>query len=97
MSGGNQQRIVLGKWLACNPDILILNGPTVGVDIGSKRDIHEILQNLAEQGMTIIIISDDLPEIIQNCSRIIVIKDGKIVLEDNSAELNEQKLLDAMM
>ncbi len=97
LSGGNQQRIVLGKWLACNPDILILNGPTVGVDIGSKRDIHEILQNLAEQGMTIIIISDDLPEIIQNCSRIIVIKDGKIVLEDNSAELNEQKLLDAMM
>ena len=60
LSGGNQQRIVLAKWLACKPDVLILNGPTVGVDIGSKHDIHAILQRLANQGMAVIIISDDL-------------------------------------
>ena len=78
LSGGNQQRIVLAKWLACNLDVLILNGPTVGVDIGSKHDIHMVLQRLANQGLGVIIISDDLPEVIQNCSRVLVIKNGKI-------------------
>ena len=77
LSGGNQQRVVLAKWLACSPDILILNGPTVGVDIGSKHDIHGILQELANKGMAIIIISDDLPEIIENCSKILILKGGK--------------------
>ena len=80
LSGGNQQRIVLAKWLACDLDVLILNGPTVGVDIGSKHDIHMILQKLAGQGLGVIIISDDLPEVIQNCSRVIVIRNGKINL-----------------
>ena len=56
LSGGNQQRIVLAKWLACNLDVLILNGPTVGVDIGSKHDIHMVLQRLANQGLGVIII-----------------------------------------
>ena len=79
LSGGNQQRIVLAKWLACDLDVLILNGPTVGVDIGSKHDIHKVLQNLAGQGLGIIIISDDLPEVIQNCSRVLVIKAEKSV------------------
>ena len=60
-SGGNQQRIVLAKWLATNPEVLILNGPTVGVDIGSKHDMHAILHELAKSGLGIIIISDDLP------------------------------------
>ena len=65
LSGGNQQRIVLAKWLACHPEVLILSGPTVGVDIGSKHDIHAILQQLARKtGMGIIIISDDLPEVL---------------------------------
>ena len=67
LSGGNQQRIVLAKWLACRPQILVLNGPTVGVDIGSKHDIHAILQSLAGKGMAVIIISDDLPELLENC------------------------------
>ena len=98
LSGGNQQRIVLAKWLACNPDVLILNGPTVGVDIGSKHDIHVILQKLArESGMGVIIISDDLPEVLQNCSRVLVLKDGKIVHEASTAGLTEKEILDHMM
>ena len=98
LSGGNQQRIVLAKWLACNPDVLILNGPTVGVDIGSKHDIHAILQKLArESGMGVIIISDDLPEVLQNCSRVLVLKDGKIVHEASTAGLTEKEILDHMM
>ena len=97
LSGGNQQRVVLGKWLACNLDVLVLNGPTVGVDIGSKHDIHGILQNLARQGMGIIIISDDLPEVIRNCSRVIVLKSGRIVEEMDAAEATEQAILSRMM
>ena len=97
LSGGNQQRIVLAKWLACDLDVLILNGPTVGVDIGSKHDIHAILQKLAGQGLGVIIISDDLPEIIQNCSRINVIREGRMVAEYNTQDVTEQQILDSMM
>lgn len=97
LSGGNQQRIVLAKWLACNLDVLILNGPTVGVDIGSKHDIHMVLQKLAKQGLGVIIISDDLPEVIQNCSRVLVIKNGKIKSEYDTQKVSEQMIIDDMM
>lgn len=97
LSGGNQQRIVLAKWLACNPDILILNGPTVGVDIGSKHDIHAILQDLANKGMAIIIISDDLPEIMQNCSRVQILKYGRTAGELSTQDITESMILDRMM
>ena len=97
LSGGNQQRIVLAKWLACRPDILILNGPTVGVDIGSKHDIHAILQKLAEEGMAVIIISDDLPEIMENCSNILVLKDGRKAGELSTQDIKESMILDIMM
>ena len=97
LSGGNQQRIVLAKWLACNPDVLVLNGPTVGVDIGSKHDIHAILQRLANEGMAISIISDDLPEVLENCSRLLVLKAGRVVKELLPAETNEQEVLSCML
>jgi simple sugar transport system ATP-binding protein len=97
LSGGNQQRIVLAKWMACEPDVLILNGPTVGVDIGSKHDIHDILKKQAKAGMGIIIISDDLPEVLGTCSRILVIKNGKIVDEMNAQQATETEILEKMM
>ena len=97
LSGGNQQRIVLAKWLACKPDVLILNGPTVGVDIGSKHDIHKILQNLANNGMAVIIISDDLPEILENCSDLLVMKGGRIVAALDPAVTTENDVLAQMM
>lgn len=97
LSGGNQQRIVLAKWLACNPDILILNGPTVGVDIGSKHDIHAILQELADKGMAIIIISDDLPEVMENCSRVLILKHGRTAGELSTQDITESMILDRMM
>lgn len=82
LSGGNQQKIVLIKWLAANPNILILNCPTVGVDVGAKSDIHEIVRNLAtEKGIGVIVISDDIYEIMQLCNRVLVMRDGKIALE----------------
>lgn len=97
LSGGNQQRVVLAKWLACDLDILILNGPTVGVDIGSKHGIHQILRKLAGQGMAIIIISDDLPEVLTNCSTILVMKGGRVVSTLAPRDADEQILLEQMM
>lgn len=92
LSGGNQQKVVIAKWLNTHPALLILNGPTVGVDIGAKADIHKILHELASQGVGIIIISDDLSELIQNCNRIIVMNSGKIGAVVNSAETDETRL-----
>ncbi|MDA3950888.1 MAG: sugar ABC transporter ATP-binding protein [Spirochaeta sp.] len=97
LSGGNQQRVVLAKWLACDLDILVLNGPTVGVDIGSKYDIHGILQGLAKQGLSLIIVSDDLPEILENCSRILVMKSGEVVADLDSEKTDESEILSYMM
>ena len=81
LSGGNQQRVVIGKWLARKPKLLILNGPTVGVDVGSKQEIHARLRELADRGMGIIIISDDLTELVENCGRTLLIHKGGIVRE----------------
>lgn len=94
LSGGNQQRVVLAKWLATNPDILILNGPTVGVDIGSKSDIHIVLQDLARGGMGIIIISDDIPELMQTCRRILIIDEGRLTADVDPSTTTEQQLSD---
>jgi simple sugar transport system ATP-binding protein len=97
LSGGNQQRVVLAKWLARDLDVLILNGPTMGVDIGSKHDIHKILQSLADKGLGIIIISDDLPEILQNCSRILIMKGGKVTASLDPMTIKEKELSEYMM
>jgi simple sugar transport system ATP-binding protein len=92
LSGGNQQRVVLARWLAGKPKILILNGPTVGVDIGSKTDIHHIISILSEERLGVIMISDDLPELIACCHRILVMKAGRIVEEIASASVSEPEL-----
>jgi simple sugar transport system ATP-binding protein len=92
LSGGNQQRVVLAKWLAMNPHLMILNGPTVGVDIGSKREILEIIRDRAKEGMAFLVVSDDIPELIQICHRVIVIKNGQISKEFNEAQLDEKVL-----
>lgn len=88
LSGGNQQKCVLAKWLARNLNLLILNGPTVGVDIGAKFDIYELVKKLARSGLTVIIISDDLPEVLANCNRVIVMRSGRMkdVLETTGLE-----------
>jgi simple sugar transport system ATP-binding protein len=86
LSGGNQQRVVLAKWLATNPRVFILDGPTIGVDIGSKSHIHDIIRELAEGGMGIIIISDEISEVLQNCNRVLIMRKGRIVGEVEDVE-----------
>jgi simple sugar transport system ATP-binding protein len=92
LSGGNQQRVVLAKWLAMNPKLMILNGPTVGVDVGSKREILEIIKDRASAGMSFLVVSDDIPELIQICHRVVVIKNGRISKEFEENQLNESSL-----
>lgn len=92
LSGGNQQRVVLAKWLARNPKLLILNGPTVGVDIGSKLEIHKVLRKLANQGIAIIIISDDIPEVLTNCNKVVIMKMGRIVGEMEATTAKHEQL-----
>ena len=94
LSGGNQQKIVLSKWLNNDLDVLILNGPTVGVDVGAKQDIHALVHDLANQGLAVIIISDDLSEVVVNCNRVIVMKDGAIVGEMTGDRITEENILD---
>ena len=90
LSGGNQQRVVLGRWLLTDAKVLILNGPTVGVDVGSKAEIHAMVRTLAEQnGLSVLMISDDVPELIQNCNRILIIHRGQFVREIQASEADE--------
>ena len=78
LSGGNQQRVVLAKWLARSPKVLILNSPTVGVDVGSKEEILDILRREASAGMGVVVISDDVPELVALCHRVLVLRRGRI-------------------
>jgi simple sugar transport system ATP-binding protein len=81
LSGGNQQRVVIAKWLATEPRVLVLNGPTVGVDIGSKETILDILRRNAATGMAVLVISDDIPELVAACHRVLVVRRGRLVEE----------------
>lgn len=92
LSGGNQQRVVLAKWLASKPRVLILNGPTVGVDVGSKMELHEIIKRLAREGLGVIVISDDIPELMQTCNRILLMRRGRIVEHFERHEITEMDL-----
>ena len=92
LSGGNQQRVVLARWMARSPRVLILNGPSVGVDVGSKSEIHAIIAGLAAQGLGVIVISDDLPEVLTTCHRVLVMKAGRIVEDIDAVSISETDL-----
>jgi ribose transport system ATP-binding protein len=91
LSGGNQQKVSLGKGLAVEPEILIIDEPTVGIDIKTKSEIHKLMFNLTQSGKSVICITSDMPEIVQIADRIIVFKEGRIV-----GELNNTKAYDEM-
>ena len=72
LSGGNQQKIAIAKWLATNPKLLILDSPTVGVDVGARQGIFKIVRDLADKGLSILLISDEVPEVYFNCNRVYI-------------------------
>ena len=92
LSGGNQQRVVLAKCLATQPRILVLNSPTMGVDVASKAAIHRLMRELCEKGMGVILVSDDIPELLQSCDRILILKRGRISHVVASSSITEAEL-----
>jgi rhamnose transport system ATP-binding protein len=97
LSGGNQQKIVLGKWLANQPKLLILDEPTRGIDVGAKAEIHRIMVELAGQGLAILMISSELPEVLGMSDRVLVMREGRIVGEFSRVEATQEAVGAAMM
>lgn len=97
LSGGNQQKVVLSKWLFASPEILILDEPTRGIDVGAKYEIYTIINRLASEGKGIILISSELPEILGVCDRIYVMRDGKIVGEMPASEASQEIVMKHIM
>ncbi|WP_428646476.1 sugar ABC transporter ATP-binding protein [Roseibium sp.] len=93
LSGGNQQKVVIAKWVARKPRILIVDEPTRGIDIGAKAEVHTLLNKLAQEGMSIIVVSSDLPEILAISDRIIVLKDGRVSGELSREQANEETVM----
>lgn len=97
LSGGNQQKAVLAKWLATKPRLLIMDEPTRGVDVGAKAEIHRLMGDLVEQGLAILMISSELPEIMGMSDRILVMREGRLVAEFVGAETDQEEIAAAMM
>ena len=95
LSGGNQQKVVLAKWLAAEPRILVLDEPTHGVDVGTKADVHRTISHLATQGLTILLISSELPEILGMSDRVLVMREGRLVAEFPRAEATQERIVRA--
>jgi len=97
LSGGNQQRVVIARWLLTNAKFLVLNGPTVGVDVGSKAEIHRIIRELTQkEGLAVLMISDDVPELVHNCNRIVLMHRGAFVEEMASVDTSEDQISDKL-
>jgi len=95
LSGGNQQKVVIGKWLATQPDVIILDEPTKGIDIGSKAAVHQFMSELVSQGLAVIMVSSELPEVMGMADRIIVMHEGLIVAEYNAGEASAEMIVSA--
>lgn len=96
LSGGNQQKVVLAKWMLTHPEVLILDEPTRGIDVGAKYEIYLLIQELAKAGMAVCIISSELPEIIGMCDRIYTMNEGELTKEFTKVEANQEKLMEYM-
>ena len=93
LSGGNQQKVLIARWLLINADILILDEPTRGIDVGAKAEIHRLMSNLAKQGKAIIMISSELPEILGMSDRIVVMHEGRLTGELSRAEASQENIM----
>lgn len=97
LSGGNQQKVVVAKWMMTQPDVLIMDEPTRGIDVGAKYEIYCVINELAKAGKAVIVISSELPEIIGTCDRVYVINEGTIAGELSSAEVTQEKIMQCIM
>jgi ABC-type sugar transport system ATPase subunit len=93
LSGGNQQKVSLAKWLATRPRVLIVDEPTRGVDVGAKGEIHRLLDELAEEGLAVLMISSDMTEVLSISDRILVMREGRLTGELTHAEADEERVI----
>ena len=93
LSGGNQQKVIIGSWLASGPKVLIMDEPTRGIDVGSKSEIYEIMNDLVTSGVSIIMVSSELPEILNMSDRVLVMCDGTIMGELGREEATQEKIM----
>jgi ribose transport system ATP-binding protein/inositol transport system ATP-binding protein len=97
LSGGNQQKVVIAKWLAAEPKLLIMDEPTRGVDVGAKAEIYKIMNDLVQQGIGIVMISSEMPETVNMCDRMYVMSEGKIRGELDKSEFTQEAILNLAM
>jgi putative multiple sugar transport system ATP-binding protein len=97
LSGGNQQKVVLSKWLFSDPEILILDEPTRGIDVGAKYEIYTIINRLADAGKGVLMISSEMPELLGMCDRIYVMNEGSLIAELSIAEASQEKIMHAIV
>jgi putative multiple sugar transport system ATP-binding protein len=96
LSGGNQQKVVLSKWIFTDPDVLILDEPTRGIDVGAKYEIYSIINRLADEGKAVLVISSELPELIGLCDRVYTLAAGRITGELSRDEATQERLMQRM-
>jgi rhamnose transport system ATP-binding protein len=95
LSGGNQQKVVLAKWLGRRPSLLIVDEPTRGIDIATKAEVHRLLEELASEGVAVLVISSELPEVLRLADRILVMREGRLVAEFAHADASEETIVAA--
>jgi ABC-type sugar transport system ATPase subunit len=95
LSGGNQQKVVLGKWLARDPSLLIIDEPTRGIDVGTKAEVHRIIDGLVAGGMAVLMISSELPEVLGMADRVLVLHEGRLTAELTRAQADEDSVMRA--
>jgi rhamnose transport system ATP-binding protein len=95
LSGGNQQKVVLAKWLARRPNLLIIDEPTRGIDVGTKAEVHRLLDQLVHEGIGVLMISSELPEVLGMADRVLVVHEGRLVAEFPRSEASEAAIMRA--
>jgi simple sugar transport system ATP-binding protein len=96
LSGGNQQKVILARWLVSNPDLLILDEPTRGIDVGAHAEIIQIIKRLAKEGKALLIISSELGEVVEYSDRVVVLRDHKKLIELEGEQINQNNIMEAI-
>ena len=96
LSGGNQQKVILSRWLATKPDLVILDEPTRGIDVGAKGEIEDLIREISEQGISVLYISSEMDELVRGCDRVAVLRDGRVVGELASEDISSDNIMKAI-
>ena len=93
LSGGNQQKVIIGRWLLTDPDVLLLDEPTRGIDVGAKYEIYQLILDLANKGKTVLMVSSEMPELLGVCDRIVVMSGGRVAGEVDARNTTQEEIM----